>query len=71
MWPFSKIKSDCMSSVLTCDGKHHTFTVWEDIVLERKAYIRGMTEPMTYSTNGQDRTCVICHYRERRMTDED
>jgi len=74
MWPFNKPKSSegtCCSGFVTCDGKHHTFTAWHDIRLQGKAWRKGMTEPLTYQTDAQERTCVICHYKERREVSED
>jgi hypothetical protein len=73
MWPFKSktISSDCCSGVLTCDGKHHTFTVWKDIRLTGTVWKPGMSEPLTYYSNGQERTCVICNYKERRTVGED
>lgn len=74
MWPFEKkisSKSDCCSAMLTCDGKHHTFTGWRNIILERTVYRPWMDKPLTFDADAQERTCVICSYRERRVVGED
>lgn len=75
MWPFKTktpvISSDCCSGVLTCDGKHHTFTVWEDAVISGIVWRPGMSKPVEYKQNTQEHHCVICNYKERRKIDED
>lgn len=74
MWPFRKkisFESGCMSAVLTCDGKHHTFPPWKDVILERTVFRRWMERPRTFDVSAQERTCVICHYTERRVIGED
>jgi hypothetical protein len=72
MWPFKPVlKSDCCSGVITCDGKHHPFTTWKDIVVDGVIWKPGMSSPIEYRQNAQERTCVICNYRERRAIRED
>lgn len=69
MWPFRKkisLQSTMMSGFVACDGKHHLFSTWKDIELQGTVWRIGMSKPMTYSTDAQERTCVICHYKERR-----
>lgn len=74
MWPFSsgkEIDTQCMSGFATCDGKHHTFTAWKDVIVSRTLYRSWMSSPQTFDTNAQERTCVICNFRERRAVGED
>jgi len=74
MWPFRKdstaigdaLISDCTSGVLTCDGKHHVWSAWRDIVLSGVAWKPGMGEPIEYFKNAQERHCIVCNYKERR-----
>ena len=67
MWPFNvSTKADAQSGVVTCDGKHHHFSIWRDIQLQENIWKKGMSEPMTCLTDAQERTCVICQYKERR-----
>jgi len=70
MWPFTKVKTYAlsMSGVLTCDGKHHSFTAWKDVILTRTIYQPWMNDPLSFPCDAQERTCVICHYKERRLT---
>jgi len=71
MWPFNKnVQSDSCSGVVTCDGKHHTFSTWRDVRLQGKAWRKGMVEPLIYQTDAQERTCVVCNYKERREVGE-
>ena len=74
MWPFREkvnLQATCMSGILTCDGKHHTFTVWKDMTLTRTFYRPWMAGPVSREVSVQERTCVICHYRQVRNLDED
>ena len=71
MWPFTKTNTDCQSGVLTCDGKHHTWSGWTDILINRTIQRKWMPQPQTFQVNAQERTCVICSYRERRLVDDD
>jgi hypothetical protein len=67
-----KVEADCTSGVLTCDGKHHTFTAWKDVILTGKIWKNGMAEPVfEYREDAQSRSCVICNYKERRKVDAD
>ena len=69
MWPWKKTESVAMSGIATCDSKHHHFSVWEDIVVDYTVFKRWMSEPVTLRTNAQKRTCLVCHYTERRDMD--
>ena len=74
MWPFRKkvdLSSMAMSGVLTCDGKHHHWSEWRDIRLKAIYYRPWMAGPVETYSNAQERTCVVCNYRERRDVDED
>lgn len=72
MWPYKKeTKTTCMSGVLTCDGRHHAWSDWQDVILKETAWRKGMTKPMEFLADAQERTCLICRYKERRMVDED
>lgn len=62
-------KTDCCSGVLICDGEHHVWSTWNDAVLTGVVWRKGMVEPLTYKKNAQERTCVVCNYRERRELD--
>jgi len=73
MWPFKKkaeAEATACSGILTCDGKSHTWTTWEDIQQGQVIFDKGMI-PTNIVVDAQERTCILCHYKDRRIIGED
>lgn len=66
MWPFTRKSIKATTISAACDGKHHQFSPWMNILLYGAVQIDGVEHPRTFKTTAQQRTCVACNYTERR-----
>jgi hypothetical protein len=68
MWPFDKkVKAECCSGVIACDGKHHTWTEWHEEERDYTLFRSGSTllpKPIIGIIRIQRHHCVICGYIE-------
>ncbi len=64
MWPFAKTNSTTMSGVITCDGKHHAWSRWEQYEEKRIAFPRVAPQGVSYVESHQRRKCEICGFTQ-------
>lgn len=72
MWPFrASTRSTAISGLITCDGKHHTWSCWkqyEETGMVFGLFIKG---GVPYSESKQWRKCQICGFLEVRKIKEE
>lgn len=71
MWPFKKNESTCCSGVVTCDGEHHSWSVWTPYERELLIYRYPLPDPIAHFEDRQKRKCEICGFTEDKLIIED